>query len=105
RGRLMASVSPQNVSISKCVKSASVRYKHHAARDPPHTSVPRCPGAARSDTIAIAEASTYNTQMTTVQTLASTNGATIGYQTVGSGPSVIVIPGALSIAADFETFA
>jgi len=43
--------------------------------------------------------------MTTVQTLASTIGATIGYQTVGSGPSVIVIPGALSIAADFETFA
>src|SRR5450759_5345601 len=28
----MASVSSQNVSISKCVTSASVRYKHHAPR-------------------------------------------------------------------------
>jgi len=43
--------------------------------------------------------------MTSVQTLTSTSGATIAYQTVGSGPSVIVIPGVLSIAADFEAFA
>lgn len=47
----------------------------------------------------------YYTQMTSIQTLASTRGATIGYQTVGAGPAVIVIPGALSTAADFETFA
>lgn len=35
----------------------------------------------------------------------STNGATIGYRTVGSGPAVIVIPGVLSGAADFDAFA
>ncbi|MGO9597757.1 MAG: alpha/beta fold hydrolase [Isosphaeraceae bacterium] len=39
------------------------------------------------------------------QAFASANGAKIGYQTVGSGPPVIVIPGGLSIAADFDTFA
>src|SRR6266566_2721194 len=32
--RLMASVSSQKVSISKCVTFASVRHKHHAPRFP-----------------------------------------------------------------------
>src|ERR1035441_686610 len=36
---------------------------------------------------------------------ASVNGATIGYRTVGSGPAVVVIPGVLSVAADYDTFA
>lgn len=48
--------------------------------------------------------STKTTEETT-STFLSTDGATIGYLTVGSGPSVIVIPGALSIAADYSTFA
>jgi pimeloyl-ACP methyl ester carboxylesterase len=39
------------------------------------------------------------------QAFTSPNGATIGYRTVGSGPSLIVIPGVLSIASDFDTFA
>ncbi len=43
--------------------------------------------------------------MTSIQTLASTKGATIGFQTAGVGPSVIVVPGVLSTANDFETFA
>ncbi len=44
-------------------------------------------------------------QMERSQAFTSANGATIGYRTVGSGPAVIVIPGVLSIAADFDTFA
>ena len=39
------------------------------------------------------------------ETLISTDGATIGYRTVGHGPSIIVVPGVLSIAADFDDFA
>jgi pimeloyl-ACP methyl ester carboxylesterase len=39
------------------------------------------------------------------QAFASANGATISYKTVGSGPPIIVIPGVLSIAADFDAFA
>jgi len=39
------------------------------------------------------------------QAFTSANGATIHYQTVGSGPPSVVIPGGLSIAADFDAFA
>lgn len=39
------------------------------------------------------------------QAVASANGATIHYQTVGSGPPLIVVPGGMSIAADFDAFA
>jgi pimeloyl-ACP methyl ester carboxylesterase len=42
--------------------------------------------------------------MERTQTLATADGATVDYRTVGSGLSVIVIPGMLSIAADFDTF-
>ena len=35
----------------------------------------------------------------------SRDGTTISYQTVGAGPSVLVIPGALSTAADYIAFA
>ncbi len=41
----------------------------------------------------------------TISTFLSSDGATIGYLTVGNGPAVIVIPGALSVAADYSTFA
>jgi pimeloyl-ACP methyl ester carboxylesterase len=43
--------------------------------------------------------------MERIQSFTSTDGATISYRTTGSGPSVIVIPGALSVAADYATFA
>lgn len=43
--------------------------------------------------------------MERIQGFTSTDGATISYMTTGSGPSVIVIPGALSVAADYATFA
>jgi pimeloyl-ACP methyl ester carboxylesterase len=39
------------------------------------------------------------------QSFTSTDGATIGYRTMGAGPAAIVIPGALSVAADYDTFA
>jgi pimeloyl-ACP methyl ester carboxylesterase len=42
--------------------------------------------------------------MEDIQSFTSTDGATISYRTTGSGPSVIVIPGALSVAADYTTF-
>lgn len=40
----------------------------------------------------------------TTYTMVSQDGATISYLTLGSGPSVIVIPGTLSTAADYATF-
>jgi pimeloyl-ACP methyl ester carboxylesterase len=39
------------------------------------------------------------------QNMTSPDGATIGYQTVGCGPHVIVIPGVLSMAANYEGLA
>ncbi|MGD0482565.1 MAG: alpha/beta hydrolase [Terracidiphilus sp.] len=39
------------------------------------------------------------------QVFLSTSGATISYKTVGYGPPIIVIPGALSVAADFDALA
>jgi pimeloyl-ACP methyl ester carboxylesterase len=41
----------------------------------------------------------------TTHTMVSQDGAKISYLTLGSGPSVLVIPGALSIAADYVPFA
>lgn len=46
-----------------------------------------------------------NTPVDTISTVLSRDGATISYLSVGSGPSVIVIPGALSLAADYTAFA
>ncbi|HLZ56390.1 MAG TPA: alpha/beta hydrolase [Ktedonosporobacter sp.] len=46
-----------------------------------------------------------NVVMENTQTLRSLDGTTICYRTVGSGPAVIVIPGALSLASDFAAFA
>ncbi len=40
----------------------------------------------------------------TTHTVISQDGATISYLTLGSGPAVIVIPGALSLAADYAAF-
>src|SRR5215831_15422626 len=40
----------------------------------------------------------------TVHTVVSEDGATIAYLTMGSGPAVIVIPGALSTAVDYAAF-
>jgi pimeloyl-ACP methyl ester carboxylesterase len=40
----------------------------------------------------------------TAHTVVSKDGAKISYLTLGSGPSVIVIPGALSLAADYGAF-
>jgi pimeloyl-ACP methyl ester carboxylesterase len=40
----------------------------------------------------------------TTHAVVSQDGATLSYLTMGSGPSVIVIPGTLSMAADYATF-
>ena len=40
----------------------------------------------------------------TTQAVLSQDGATISYLTMGNGPSVIVIPGTLSMAADYAAF-
>lgn len=40
-----------------------------------------------------------------VQTLTAKDGAAISYLTVGSGPALIVIPGALTLAADYAALA
>lgn len=45
------------------------------------------------------------TAIATNHTLRSTDGSTIAYYSVGSGPAVIMIPGALSLASDYATFA
>lgn len=41
----------------------------------------------------------------TTQTVVSRDGATISYLSVGSGPAVLVVPGALSTASDYLPFA
>jgi pimeloyl-ACP methyl ester carboxylesterase len=46
-----------------------------------------------------------HTATDTTQTVLSQDGAKVSYLTVGSGPSIIVIPGALSMAADYAAFA
>src|SRR5579875_149138 len=46
-----------------------------------------------------------NTATGTASTVLSADGTTISYLTVGSGPSVIVISGVLSMAADYAAFA
>ena len=40
-----------------------------------------------------------------MQSFTSADGETVSYRTVGAGPSVIVIPGVLSVAANYDTFA
>jgi pimeloyl-ACP methyl ester carboxylesterase len=49
--------------------------------------------------------SQMNTTTHTTHTMLSQDGAKISYLSMGSGPSVLVIPGALSMAADYTTFA
>ena len=46
-----------------------------------------------------------NAAIETTHTMRSSDGTTISYLTVGAGPSVIVIPGALSLAIDYAAFA
>lgn len=46
-----------------------------------------------------------NTAINTTDTVISIDGTTIGYRSVGSGPAVIVIPGALSLASNYDAFA
>ena len=46
-----------------------------------------------------------STTTDTTHTVLSRDGAKISYLTMGSGPSVLVIPGALSMAADYAAFA
>ncbi len=46
-----------------------------------------------------------NTVIGTTHTVCSKDGTTISYLSIGSGPSVLVIPGVLSVAADYAAFA
>src|SRR2546423_6863064 len=46
-----------------------------------------------------------NTATDSTHAVLSQDGAKISYPTMGSGPSVLVIPGALSLAADYVAFA
>ena len=46
-----------------------------------------------------------STATDTTHAVLSQDGAKISYLTMGSGPSVLVIPGALSMAADYAAFA
>ena len=46
-----------------------------------------------------------NTVIDTTSTVLSKDGARISYLSMGGGPSVLVIPGALSLAADYAAFA
>src|SRR5690349_12217289 len=46
-----------------------------------------------------------STTTDTPHVVLSQDGAKISYLTMGSGPSVVVIPGALSTAADYAAFA
>jgi pimeloyl-ACP methyl ester carboxylesterase len=39
------------------------------------------------------------------EVVASADGTTIAYRTVGKGPAVLVVPGALAVATDFDAFA
>ena len=45
------------------------------------------------------------TPVATSHTVLSRDGTRIGYLSVGSGPSVLVVPGVLSMAADYAAFA
>jgi len=46
-----------------------------------------------------------NTLTGVTRTVVSKDGTTIGYLSMGAGPSVLVIPGVLSMAADYAAFA
>lgn len=50
-------------------------------------------------------ASHMNTTTCTTHSVRSRDGAEISYLSMGSGPSVLVIPGALSMAAGYVAFA
>src|SRR5260370_5861476 len=43
--------------------------------------------------------------ISTSHTFISADGSTLAYQTVGQGPAVIVVPGALSTAENYAAFA
>src|SRR6266436_2019565 len=45
------------------------------------------------------------TAIDTIHTVLSKDGTTIGYLSIGGGPSVLVLPGVLSMAADYAAFA
>lgn len=47
----------------------------------------------------------HGTTSSTTNTVQSSDGTTISYLSVGSGPAVIVVPGALSLAQDYIAFA
>ena len=49
-------------------------------------------------------ASQMSTAIDTTEVVLSKDGAKISYITTGSGPAVLVIPGALSMAADYVAF-
>lgn len=49
--------------------------------------------------------SSTDTTTTTIRTLLSRDGTSISYLSIGSGPAVMVIPGALSMAAGYADFA
>ena len=49
--------------------------------------------------------SPMNTPTETTHAVFSRDGTKISYLTLGNGPSVIVIPGMLSMAADYAAFA
>lgn len=44
----------------------------------------------------------FDPQLFTSQTVTSKDGATIGYYTIGKGPGILVLPGALAVAADYR---
>ncbi|HEU5384094.1 MAG TPA: alpha/beta hydrolase [Ktedonobacteraceae bacterium] len=46
-----------------------------------------------------------NTTINTTHTVQSSDGTTISYLSMGSGPAAIVVPGALSLASDYTAFA
>jgi pimeloyl-ACP methyl ester carboxylesterase len=46
-----------------------------------------------------------NTVIGATHTMLSKDGTTISYLSIGSGPSVLVIPGVLSMASDYAAFA
>ena len=48
--------------------------------------------------------SQMSTTTDTIHAVFSLDGTKISYLTMGSGPSVIVIPGTLSMAADYAAF-
>jgi pimeloyl-ACP methyl ester carboxylesterase len=48
---------------------------------------------------------TLNQQHTAVSSVTSADGTTISYRSTGTGPGLIVVPGALALATDFDPLA